>query len=74
MARSLEQLKDKKLIKKGAKNTATGHVHYHVSKAGEKHLGPGATAPSPAPAAPAPAPPPAAATQPAAGTMPTTSP
>jgi hypothetical protein len=38
-AKSLEQLKDKKLIKKGAKNKTTGHVHYHISKAGEKHVG-----------------------------------
>ncbi len=39
MAKSLESLKDKKLVKKGAKNKATGHVHYHISKAGEKHIG-----------------------------------
>jgi hypothetical protein len=38
VAKSLEGLKDKKLIKKGAKNKTTGHVHYHISKAGEKHL------------------------------------
>ena len=38
IAKSLEQLKDKKLVKKGAKNKATGHVHYHISKAGEKHV------------------------------------
>jgi hypothetical protein len=50
LTKSLEQLKDKKLVKKGAKNKATGHVHYHISKAGEKHLGS-----TPAPAAPAPA-------------------
>lgn len=38
VAKSLEALKDKKLIKKGKKNKDTGHVHYHLSKAGEKHL------------------------------------
>ena len=38
LAKSLEQLKDKKLVKKGAKNKDTGHVHYHISKAGEKHV------------------------------------
>ena len=37
--KSLEALKDKKLIKKGKKDKDTGHVRYHVSKAGEKHLG-----------------------------------
>lgn len=63
-AKSLEQLKDKKLVKKGAKSKTTGHVHYHISKAGEKHLG--TTAPAPAAAAPAaPAPAPAATPQPA---------
>jgi len=41
--KSLEGLKDKKLIKKGAKHKTTGHVHYHVSKAGEKHLGSSST-------------------------------
>ncbi|MDR3636583.1 MAG: hypothetical protein P4L84_22465 [Isosphaeraceae bacterium] len=39
LTKNLEALTAKKLIKKGAKNKATGHVHYHVSKAGEKHLG-----------------------------------
>jgi hypothetical protein len=39
VTKSLEALKDKKLVKKGLKNKSTGHVHYHVSKAGEKHLG-----------------------------------
>lgn len=55
-AKSLEQLKDKKLVKKGAKNKTTGHVHYHISKAGEKHVGTAAAPPAPAPAATAPAP------------------
>lgn len=46
VAKSLEQLKDKKLIKKGAKNKATGHVHYHISKAGEKHVSSSSTSSS----------------------------
>jgi hypothetical protein len=48
--RVLEALQTKKLIKKGAKDKATGAVKYTVSKVGEKHLA------TPAPAAPAPAP------------------
>ena len=46
LAKDLESLTAKKLLKKGAKNKATGHVHYHMSKAGEKHLGSSAS-PSP---------------------------
>jgi hypothetical protein len=36
--KSLDALRVKKLVKKGAKNKATGAVHYHVTKAGQKHL------------------------------------
>jgi hypothetical protein len=42
--KSLDSLRDKKLVKKGSKNKATGAVHYHVTKAGEKHLASGSTA------------------------------
>jgi hypothetical protein len=48
--RILEALQAKKLIKKGAKDKATGVVKYTVSKVGEKHLA------MPAPATPTPAP------------------
>jgi hypothetical protein len=37
-AKTLEALATRKLIKKGAKDKASGHVRYHVSKAGEKHI------------------------------------
>lgn len=37
-AKALESLATKKLIKKGAKDKTSGHVRYHVSKAGEKHV------------------------------------
>jgi len=37
-AKTLDALASKKLIKKGAKDKASGHVRYHVSKAGEKHV------------------------------------
>ena len=47
--KSLESLLKHKLVKKGKKHPTTGHFHYSISKAGEKHL-----ATSPAPAAPAP--------------------
>ena len=36
--KSIDSLLGKKLIKKGAKNKATGSVHYHISTAGKKHL------------------------------------
>jgi len=36
--KTLETLLDKKLIKKGAKDKASGSFRYTVSKAGEKHL------------------------------------
>ena len=38
-AKSLESLLGKKLIKRGAKDKASGHYSYSVSKAGQKHLG-----------------------------------
>jgi hypothetical protein len=37
-AKTLDALASKKLIKKGAKDKASGIVRYHVSKAGEKHV------------------------------------
>lgn len=37
-AKALDALAGKKLIKKGAKDKTSGHVRYHVSKAGEKHV------------------------------------
>jgi hypothetical protein len=36
--KTLEALLNRKLIKKGAKDKASGHFRYIVSKAGEKHL------------------------------------
>ncbi len=36
--RSIESLLEKKLIKKGAKDKATGTVRYHISSAGKKHI------------------------------------
>ena len=36
--KTLDALLDKKLIKKGAKDKASGNFRYTVSKAGEKHL------------------------------------
>lgn len=36
--KTLETLLDKKLIKKGAKDKASGNFRYTVSKAGEKHI------------------------------------
>jgi hypothetical protein len=46
-AKALESLQTKKLVKRGAKDKASGSYRYTVSKAGEKHLG--APAPAPAP-------------------------
>lgn len=37
-AKTLDALATKKLIKKGAKDKTSGHVRYHVSKTGEKHV------------------------------------
>jgi hypothetical protein len=37
--KNLEALLNKKLIKKGSKDKATGDYHYTLSKAGERHLG-----------------------------------
>ena len=36
--RSLDSLLEKKLIKKGAKDKATGSIRYHISSAGKKHI------------------------------------
>ena len=36
--RSIESLLNKKLIKKGAKDKASGKLRYHISSAGKKHL------------------------------------
>ena len=47
--KSLESLLKHKLVKKGKKHPTTGHFHYSISKAGQKHL---ETVPAPAPAAP----------------------
>lgn len=66
--RSIEALAERKLVKKGAKDKASGNYRYLISSAGKKHLGaqPAVTvaatpAPVPAPAA-APAAPPTPAT------------
>lgn len=61
--RSLEALAERKLVKKGAKDKASGSYRYLISSAGKKHLGtqPAPTAATPAAAAaPAPAPTPSA--------------
>ncbi len=47
--RTIEALLERKLVKKGSKNKATGQYRYLITKAGEKHL-PAAPAPEPAPA------------------------
>jgi hypothetical protein len=61
--RSIDALAARKLLKKGAKNKATGATPYHLTKAAGKHLPAAAPAPAvtaePVPA-PAPAPSPAA--------------
>ena len=36
--RSIQSLLEKKLIKKGAKDKASGAVRYHISSAGKKHI------------------------------------
>ena len=36
--RSVDSLLEKKLIKKGAKDKATGKLSYHISSAGKKHI------------------------------------
>lgn len=45
-AKSLEALLGKKLIKRGAKDKASGHYSYSISKAGHKHLSSGGSSPS----------------------------
>ena len=37
--RSIDSLIEKKLVKKGAKDKASGTVRYLISSAGKKHLG-----------------------------------
>jgi hypothetical protein len=44
--RSLEALRGHKLIKRGAKDKASGHYCYSVSNAGKKHLGTPTAAPA----------------------------
>ena len=52
-ARTIDALRERKLIKRGAKDKASGNFHYAISNAGKKHLGanppaaPAATVPSP---------------------------
>jgi hypothetical protein len=64
--RTIDALVGRKLVKRGAKDKASGHFHYLLTKAGEKHLAAPAPAPAPATTAPAatnaaaPAPPPPA--------------
>ena len=36
--RSIQSLLEKKLIKKGAKDKASGALRYHISSAGKKHI------------------------------------
>src|SRR4051794_8693483 len=36
--RSVDSLLEKKLIKKGAKDKATGSLRYHISSAGKRHI------------------------------------
>jgi hypothetical protein len=36
--RSIDSLLDKKLIKKGAKDKASGTARYHISSSGKKHI------------------------------------
>ncbi len=36
--RSIDSLLEKKLIKKGAKDKASGSIRYHISSAGKKHI------------------------------------
>lgn len=41
--RTIDALQERKLLKRGAKNKATGQHSYTLTKAGEKHLGGGAS-------------------------------
>ncbi len=45
-SKSLEALLGKKLIKRGAKDKASGHYSYSVSKAGQKHIASGSSSAS----------------------------
>jgi hypothetical protein len=57
--KSLEVLRGRKLVKRGAKDKASGSYHFMVSNAGKKHLDAQSAAPAAsAPAAPATPPPP----------------
>ena len=47
--KSLETLLKHKLVKKGKKHPKSGHYHYTISKAGQKHL---ASTPAPSSSAP----------------------
>lgn len=51
--RSIDALAERKLVKKGAKDKASGNFRYLISSAGKKHMG---AQPAAAPAAPAPTP------------------
>jgi hypothetical protein len=47
--RTIDALQERKLIKRGAKDKATGSYHYLVSNAGKKHLGSSPTTAAPTP-------------------------
>jgi hypothetical protein len=53
--RTIEALAARKLVKKGAKDKASGNYRYLISSAGKKHLAAQPAATAPAAAAPAPA-------------------
>lgn len=59
-ARAIEPLLAKKVVKKGAKNKATGLFSYHVTKVGQKHLSTPSAAPAASASSSAPAPSPSA--------------
>jgi hypothetical protein len=63
--RTLEALRERKLVKRGPKNKEKGYFHYMISNAGKKHLESG----KPAPAAPASSGPAPVAPPPTGGTM-----
>ncbi len=53
--RTLDALQERKLIKRGAKDKASGNYHYLISNAGKKHLDSGASTPAPSSSTPPPA-------------------
>ncbi len=56
-SRAVEPLLAKKVLKRGAKNKASGQFRYHVTKIGQKHLAtPSVSTASAASSAPAPSP------------------